>query len=254
MSAIVNPLPFEAPAAPAARGGTDIPHRFGASGGFSLGVEEELLLVDPIDYRLLPEARGLCSTVRPPVGRLAKEIFAAEIELITPVCTDVGEAMSVLSRLRTLITATGTMLLGAGVHPSAPLGEVVLSRGRRYREVGAALGGILRTPTSAMHVHVGMPDPETAIHVANGMRRHVPLLHALAANSPFWHGTDSGLASARAAILRSYPRTEMPRMLQASRTTRTSGGTSARTPAWAPSRSARRTRRARARGPARWRA
>jgi carboxylate-amine ligase len=223
MSALLEPFPAPArregplPALPARRAARARhaaavePVRFGIAPDFSLGIEEEALLVDPLDYRLLPAAASLCSAIRPASGRLAKEIFAAQIELITPICADVGEAVSVLSRLRASIRATGATLIGAGLHPSAPLGEVVLSRGRRYREVGAALGGILRTPTSALHVHVGMRDPQTAIRVANGMRRHVPLLHALAANSPFWHGTDSGLASARAAILRSYPRSELPR-------------------------------------------
>jgi carboxylate-amine ligase len=62
-----------------------------------------------------------------------------------------------------------------------------------------------------LHVHVGLPDPDTMIRVHNGLRAELPLLLALSANSPFWFGKDSGLASARTAILRSYPRTGMPR-------------------------------------------
>jgi carboxylate-amine ligase len=77
--------------------------------------------------------------------------------------------------------------------------------------VRSALGGLLRTPPAALHVHVGLSDPETAIRAANGIRRHLPLVHSLAANSPFWFGRDSGLASARVAILRSYPRYGIPR-------------------------------------------
>jgi carboxylate-amine ligase len=175
-------------------------------------VEEELLVVDPTDHRVLvPSAASLCKAIRPAVGSLVQEIFAAEIELKTQICTDVSQAAAVLSRLRATIAAIGATTLGAGLHPTASLGDVAFNEGRRYQQVRAALAGVLRTPTSALHVHVGMPDEETAIRVANGMRRHVPLLHALAANSPFWHGTDSGLASARAAILRSYPRIELPR-------------------------------------------
>jgi carboxylate-amine ligase len=67
-----------------------------------------------------------------------------------------------------------------------------------------------RTPTCALHVHVGMPDPEAAIRAYNGLREALPLLQALAANSPFWHGRDSGLASARAQVFRSLPRSEIP--------------------------------------------
>jgi carboxylate-amine ligase len=71
-------------------------------------------------------------------------------------------------------------------------------------------GLVSRSPTAALHVHVGMPDPETAIDVCNRMRAHLPLLQALAAHSPFWHGRDSGLASARSAVFRAFPRSVIP--------------------------------------------
>src|SRR4051794_28878218 len=185
-------------------------HRFGLAPDFSLGVEEELLLVDPVDHRLVAQADRVRTRVRPTPGRIAREIFAAQLELITPICRTAAEAVAVLEAQRTAIAQSGAVLLAAGLHPTAAFGDATLSRGRRYAVVGEALGGILRTPTCGLHVHVGMPDPETAIRVANAMRRHVPLIDALAANSPFWHGVDSGLASARTAILRSYPRSEVP--------------------------------------------
>jgi carboxylate-amine ligase len=72
-------------------------------------------------------------------------------------------------------------------------------------------GLITRTPTAATHVHVGMPDAATAILAYNGLRRHLPLLQALSANSPFWFGKDSGFDSARAQLFRAYPRSEIPR-------------------------------------------
>jgi carboxylate-amine ligase len=194
---------------PGAAGGAQ--HRFGLSPAFSVGIEEELLLVDPATYELTPGDARLYASRWKGVGRVAKEIFAAEVELITPVCADVGEAAAVLTELRRRVRAAGATPLASGVHPAAPLGQVALNSGRRYRAVADALAGVLRAPTCALHVHVGLPDPETAIRVANGMRRHLPMLHALAANSPFWGGRDSGLASARAAILRAYPRTELPR-------------------------------------------
>jgi carboxylate-amine ligase len=85
--------------------------------------------------------------------------------------------------------------------------------GERYAKIAAQLRGLLRrTPTCALHVHVSMPDAETAIRTCNGLREHLPLLQALAANSPFWHGRDSGLATARAQLFRGYPRSEIPRV------------------------------------------
>jgi len=74
--------------------------------------------------------------------------------------------------------------------------------------------GLLVTPPCGLHVHVGMPDPETAIEVGNSLRYHLPLLQALTANSPFRQGEDSGLASSRAVVVSSYPRFEMPRAFE----------------------------------------
>ncbi len=65
----------------------------------------------------------------------------------------------------------------------------------------------------ALHVHVGMPDPEEAVRVLNGLRRYAPVLLALSANSPFWQGDDSGFASARTVIFQAFPRTGLPRAL-----------------------------------------
>jgi len=82
----------------------------------------------------------------------------------------------------------------------------------RYQEIGGQMRGLLRrTPTCALHIHVGMPDPETAIRAFNRMREHLPALQALAAHSPYWHGIDSGFQTARAQMFRGYPRADIPR-------------------------------------------
>ena len=108
-----------------------------------------------------------------------------------------------------------------GLHPAAVFGDVVhvdrASATRRSSRCSAGL--ITRTPTAALHVHVGMPDPATAILAFNGLRRHLPLLQALAANSPFWYGLDSGFDSARAQMFRAYPRSEIPPRRSAASTT-----------------------------------
>jgi carboxylate-amine ligase len=108
------------------------------------------------------------------------------------------------------VRATGVDLLGAGIHPDDG-GEARLVRKPRYDVVKEDLASLLSTPPSGLHVHVGMPDPETAVRVANAMRLRLPTLAALAANSPFRDGADSGMASGRAAEVRAYPRFEMPR-------------------------------------------
>jgi glutamate---cysteine ligase / carboxylate-amine ligase len=185
-------------------------HRFGVQPDYSLGVEEELLLVDRSGNELRPDADRVIASASPRRGRLTSEIFAAQVELVTPVCRTISDAAESLAELNAAVRRSGASVIGAGLHPAAK-DDAELCSSPRYREVSAALQGLLRTPPAALHVHVGMPDPETAIRASNGLRRHLPLLHSLAANSPFWYGRDSGLASARAAILRSYPRYGVPR-------------------------------------------
>jgi carboxylate-amine ligase len=123
-----------------------------------------------------------------------------------------AEAVEDLRGLRAAAVATGAHLLGAGIHPAESFGHVRHIDDDRYRRIVHDMRGLVaRAPTCALHVHVGMPDASTAVRVTNGLRDHLPLLQALSANSPFWHGIDSGLASARAALFRSAPRSEIPR-------------------------------------------
>ena len=147
-----------------------------------------------------------------PPERVAHEAYAAEVEVRSHVTRDVGEAVAALREGRRAVHAAGATLIGAGVHPAAALGDAPLVDSERYRRVGDAMRGLIRrTPECALHVHVGMPDPETAIRAFNGVRRHLPLLVGLAANSPWWFGVDSGMASARSALVRSYPGRGIPR-------------------------------------------
>jgi glutamate---cysteine ligase / carboxylate-amine ligase len=188
----------------------DPEHRFGASPPLTIGVEEELLLVDD-ERRLVAAAEQVMEGLDPAAREsVSTEIFAAQIELKTGICGDAGAAAAELGDLRGAVRATGFGLLGAGVHPDDG-GEARLIRKPRYDVVKEDLASLLSTPPSGLHVHVGMPDPETAIRVANAMRLRLPVLAALAANSPFRDGADSGMASARAAEVRAYPRFEMPR-------------------------------------------
>lgn len=185
-------------------------HRFGASTPLSIGVEEELLLVDE-RCRLVPAAERVLGQLGPEHrGRASTEIFAAQIELKTGICLDAAQAAAELGELRRAVRASGVRILGSGLHPDDD-GEAELIEKPRYDVVAEDLAGLLSTPPSGLHVHVGMPDPETAIQVANALRHHLPLLQALTANSPFREGADSGLASARAAVVAAYPRFEMPR-------------------------------------------
>ncbi len=186
-------------------------HRFGKSSPLSIGVEEELALVGE-DFELVPESERLIEAVGKEVsGSVSTEIFATQIELKTGICDDAEAARSELAGIRRLISEKGFAMLGAGLHPDDDEESPVFVDKPRYEEVQNDLASLLRSPPCGLHVHVGMPDPETAVRVANVLRQHLPMLQALTANSPFRMGVDSGLASARAAVVASYPRFEMPR-------------------------------------------
>lgn len=198
----------EARKAEAGAGGSE--HKFGSSGPLTIGVEEELLLVD--------EGHGLVAAGEDVLAEIdfkyrnsvSTEIFATQIELKTGICLDAVQAAKELEQVRRAVAATGARLMGSGVYPGEA-GEPQLVEKARYESVKKDLAGLLATPPCALHVHVGMPDPETAVAVANALRRHLPLLAALTGNSPYRDGADTGLASARAAAVRSYPRFELPR-------------------------------------------
>ncbi|MGZ4305862.1 MAG: carboxylate-amine ligase [Solirubrobacteraceae bacterium] len=190
---------------------------YGLSSEFTLGVEEELLLVDRATHALDHGAVGVLErmSVAEGDGGVHPDYYAAMIELVAPICSDAAEAVTSLNALRARARAVGATAIGAGLHPTGAFGDVIPYPAPRYHLIADEMRGLqARTPTCALHVHVGMPDEEAAIRAFNGVREHLPLLQALAANSPFWHGRDSGLASARAQMFRALPRSEIPMAFQ----------------------------------------
>ena len=186
-------------------------HRFGLEADFAIGIEEELLLVDAVTHRPANIASKLVAAVSPERGEVMNDLYEALIETSTPVVRSAGEGVETLAALREALREAGGAFIGGGLHPDADFGDVVHVPLERYEAIRDSMRGLVtRTPTAALHVHVGMPDPDTAIVVYNRMRAHLPLLQALAAHSPFWHGQDSGLASARAVLFRAFPRATIP--------------------------------------------
>jgi carboxylate-amine ligase len=189
---------------------------FGSSDPLSLGVEEEVLLVDSGIHRLANVAERVLAEIDLPKSLADHEAYAAEVELRTSICRNASEARAEL-QLRREVAATaasrvGAELMAVGLHPTAAYGDVQLVDAERYRRLDGLIRGLIRrTPECALHVHVGMPDPESAVRVLNALRDSLPLLQGLAAASPYWFGLDSGLASARFSIVRAYPRRGVPR-------------------------------------------
>jgi glutamate---cysteine ligase / carboxylate-amine ligase len=187
-------------------------HSFGQRPEFTLGIEEELLLVDAESHALVHDSARVVDTLARDPTVVRHDIYEAQIELSSPVRRDAAAAASDLAGLRAALIAAGGTPMGAGIHPAAPFGDVRIVQQPRYTHQQDYLGGVVdRTPDCALHVHVGMPDPDSAVRACNGLREHLPLLHALAANSPFWHGVDAKLASARFVLRRGFPRVEVPR-------------------------------------------
>lgn len=186
-------------------------HRFGASSPLSLGVEEELLLVDE-NHQLVSCAEAALEAVSGSLGkRASSEIFTEQIELKTGVCDGAGEVLGQLREMRRTVCEAGFGLLGCGLHPSADSGEPTLVSKPRYEVVRKDFGNLLKTPPCGLHIHVGIADPEVAVRLANAFRLYLPALQALSASSPFQEGVDSGHASARTSVVRSYPRFQVPR-------------------------------------------
>ena len=187
------------------------PHNFGASPPLSLGVEEELLLVDERN-ELSAQSDQVLERIRGPLAeRVSSEIFAGQIEVKTGICHGPGQVLAELAEARRGVIEAGFRIMGSGLHPTDLPDAPRLVSKPRYEIVRKDFGDILRTPPCGLHVHIGMPDPETAVRIANAFRVYLPVLEALSANSPFRGGSDSGHASARSAEVRGYPRFDMPR-------------------------------------------
>ena len=188
--------------------------QFGSSRPFSIGVEEELFLVDPVTGDQVNVSPAVRERVGEVDGEIAPELHACQVELITQVCTHGGrggrcaggDAPGPASHRRRASSAPGRIPPRPRAMPRSPT-RTATSRS------ATCWGTPPITPVSGLHVHVGMPDADTAIRAFNHLRSHLPLLQALSANSPFRHGRDTGLASARELTLQAWPRSGTPRAL-----------------------------------------
>ncbi len=190
-------------------------HRWiGAERPWSVGIEEEVLLLDPTDWSVANRIDDVLSAYGP---QAAAETHACVVELRTAPHPPAGGAARELGRLRhdldlTLRDELGLRAAVAGTHPLATAAEVGTSTGTRYREVEATMRVLAhREPTLAQHVHVGVRDQASAVRALDGLRSALPLLLAVSANSPFWRGHDSGFASIRTPIFGMFPRTGIQR-------------------------------------------
>src|ERR687895_1343341 len=190
-------------------------HRFGTGEPFTVGLEEELLLVDRETLQLAHVADRVLPAMQLPKERADHEAFLAEIEVRSEPRRTAAEAIADIAAGRAAVTRAGGTPMAVGLHPDARFGNVSLVDSDRYRRVEGEMRGLIkRTPECALHVHVAMPSPDAAVAGLMGLREALPLIGALGASSPFWFGFDSGLASARSAIIRAYPGRGLPPRLE----------------------------------------
>ena len=186
-------------------------HSFGSGPAFTIGLEEELLLVDSESLQLDHAADRVVPDIDLPGERAGHEAFLAEIEVRSEPHATAAEAVADIAEGRAAVRAAGGTPMAVGLHPDADFGDVRLVESDRYRRVEGEMRGLIRrTPECALHVHVAMPSPDAAVDALMGLREALPLIAALGAASPFWFGMDSGLASARSAVIRAYPGRGVP--------------------------------------------
>ena len=187
-------------------------HRFGGP-PFTIGIEEELMILDADSLELVNAIESLLEPA--PSGEIKPELMESVLEVSTDACPNTGEAGRQLRALRRQVAETSAsknLAIGsAGTHPFAMWEDQRIVARPRYRDLISALRFVARQELIfGMHVHVGVDDPDKAIHIANGMRVHVPLLLGLSANSPFWRADLTGMASTRTPIFRAFPRVGIP--------------------------------------------
>ncbi len=184
---------------------------FDAPEPLTLGIEEELMLLDPETLDLLPRAAEVVEAAAD--ERFKLEMPAAQLELTLPPAHNVPDAIAALARGRQDLAAAAApigRLAAAGVHPfAAPVGR--LNAGERYAPTEAEYGEIARGQlVCALQVHVAVGGADRSLGVYNGLRPWLPLIGALAADAPFHGGRDTGMASIRPKIAEQLPRQGMP--------------------------------------------
>jgi glutamate---cysteine ligase / carboxylate-amine ligase len=184
---------------------------------YTVGAEEEVMLLDRTDYSLAGCSDAVLARLQGRLGsHVSPETHASVLELSTGVhlsALGVGLELAALRRrLAVELGPMGMVAAAAAMHPFSPQSEVAVSAAPRYRRLASSMRWLMqRAPTLALHVHVGVPDPDDAVRVLNRLREHIPVLLALSANSPFSDGRDTGFSSTRTLTFGAFPRTGPPR-------------------------------------------
>ena len=192
-------------------------HTFGKSDPYTLGVEEEYMLLDQATFDLVQHIDTVLAAVE---GSELEEVIRPELmqsvlEISTPVCRNIADVDHQLRKLRSAVTQIARerdMRVGsAGTHPFSLFERQRITARDRYRALVDQLQYVARRELIfGMHIHVAIDDPEKAIKVVNGLLVHLPQFLGLSASSPFWRGEPTGLASTRQLVFAAFPRSGPP--------------------------------------------
>ena len=197
--------------------GSVLDHAFGRSDPYTLGVEEEYMLLDGETFDLVQHIETVLSAIsgHELEERINAELMQSVLEIATPVCRTPADVMGELRQLRGYVIGVardrGMRVGSAGTHPFSLFERQRITARDRYRNLVDQLQYIARRELIfGMHVHVAIDDPEKAIQVVNGLLPQLAPLLALSASSPFWRGEPTGLSSSRQMVFAAFPRAGMP--------------------------------------------
>src|SRR6059036_1914719 len=200
-----------------APGGSVLDHAFGAGDPYTLGVEEEYMLLDGETFDLVQHIDTVLAAV---AGHeletvINPELMQSVLEIATPVCHTPAEVADQLRRIRGYVCGIardeGLRVGSAGTHPFSLFERQRITARDRYHALVDQMQYVARRELIfGMHIHVAVDDPDKAIQVVNGLLPHIGPLLALSASSPFWRGEPTGLASSRQMVFSAFPRSGPP--------------------------------------------
>lgn len=183
---------------------------------FTLGVEEEYMVLDPVTHELKSHEQKIVQEGQKVIkDKVKAEMHQAVVEVGTDICADVDEAYTDVATLRKTISGIasdlGFAMGAAGTHPFSHWESQLITDHIRYNEIVNELQEAARSNLIfGLHVHVGMESREMANHIANSTRYFLPHIYALSTNSPFWEGRKTGYKSYRTKVFDKFPRTGIP--------------------------------------------
>jgi carboxylate-amine ligase len=184
---------------------------------FTLGVEEEYMVVDPTTRELASHHQKIVEAAQKILteDQVKAEMHQAVVEVGTRICKNTAEARQDLGMLRRCVSQLagdiGLRIGAAGTHPFSRWDKQMITDHPRYREIVDEMQDAARSNLIfGVHVHVGMQNREIANHIANTVRYFLPHVFALSTNSPFWEGRNTGFKSFRVKVFDKFPRTGIP--------------------------------------------